>query len=141
MSGAMIVSTLLRAADAVTARVPVASIKIGRLPDGTQPPALLVRTVSSVERQPLKRGGWVRRTDRIAVTVRAASYRDQAALIRLLNAVCPGVKGDVLPDAKRVSILAAGVGPDVSGPGDSYERTHDFRVSYDAPTTAPQAGA
>ena len=71
MSGAMIVATLLRAAEEVTAQVPAASIKIGRLPDGTQPPALLVRAVSSVERQPLKRGGWVRRTDRIAVTVRA----------------------------------------------------------------------
>ncbi len=140
MSGAMIVNVLLRADEAVIAQVPVASIKIGRLPDGTQPPALLVRTVSSVDRQPLKRGGWVRRTDRIAVTVRAGSYRDQAAIIRLINSVCPGVKGDVLPDAKRVSILAAGVGPDVSGPGNSYEQTHDFRVSYDAPTTAPQAG-
>lgn len=132
MSGSMIVGTLLRNSAAVTGTVPAASIKLGRLPDGTPLPALLGRTVSVVERQPLKRQGWVRMTERVAVTVRAASYRDQKAIMKLVNAVCVGVHGD-RPDARNVSILAAGIGPDVAGPADSFEQTHDFRVSFDAP--------
>lgn len=35
--------------------------------------------------------------------------------------------------------VAAGVGPDVGGPADSFEQTQDFRVSFDAPVEA--AGA
>lgn len=141
MSGAIVVGTVLRAAATVTAKVPPERIRTGRLSDGTGLPALLVRNVSQVERQPLKREGWVRQTWRVSVAVRANDYREQGAIIALLNAVCPGVKGDVRDDAKRVSILAAGIGPDVSGPGDSYEQTHDFRVSFDAPVKPQQTGA
>lgn len=141
MSGALVVGTVLRGVAVVTAKVPAEKIMSGRLPDGIAPPALLVRNVSMIERQPLKRAGWVRQTWRVAVTVRAGSYRDQTAIMRVVNAVCPGVKGEVGNDAKRVSILAAGIGPDVAGPGDTYEQTHDFRVSFDAPVNATQAGA
>lgn len=120
--------------------LPEAVVKLGRLPDGVGLPALLVRTVSEIERQPLKRQGWVRRVERVAVAIRARSYREQKALLRAINAACVGPKGDVA-GCRNVSILAAGVGPDVDGPGGSFEQTHDFRVSFDAPTTAPQAGA
>lgn len=140
MSGAMIVGTVLEAAAIVTARVPKAQIAVGRIPDRTPLPLMLVRTVSEVERQPLKRGGWVRRTERVPVAIRARNYREQKDLLRTINAVLVGPKGDVA-GCRNVSILAAGVGPDVDGPGGSFEQTHDFRVSFDAPTTAPQAGA
>ncbi|MGW8190158.1 tail completion protein gp17 [Sphingomonas hankookensis] len=139
MSGAMIVGTLLEADAAVLAAVPATAIKLGRLPDGTTLPLLLVRTVSEIERQPLKRQGWVRRVERVSVAIRARSYREQKAILRLINGVCVGAKGD-LAGCRRVSIVAAGVGPDVDGPGGSFEQTHDFRVSFDAPT-APQTGA
>lgn len=141
MSGAMVVGAVLEGVAAAFDTVPAGSIKVGRLPDGAALNALLVRNVSQIERQPLKRVGWVRQTWRVAVTVRAKNYRDQGAIIALLNSLCPGVKGDVGDDAKRVSILAAGIGPDVSGPGDTYEQTHDFRVSFDAPVKPSQAGA
>lgn len=141
MSGAMVVGKVLIGIAPKIETVPAESIKLGRLPDGVALNALLVRNVSEVERQPLKRVGWVRQTWRVAVTVRAKNYREQGAIIALLNSLCPGVKGDVGDDAKCVSILAAGIGPDVSGPGDTYEQTHDFRVSFDAPVKPPQAGA
>lgn len=141
MSGAMVVATVLAGIASQFETVPVDSIKAGRLPDGVALNALLVRNVSEVERQPLKRAGWVRQTWRVAVTVRAKNYREQGAIIALLNSLCPGVKGDVLPGARRVSILAAGIGPDVAGPGDTYEQTHDFRVSFDAPVKPQQTGA
>lgn len=132
MSGVLIVGELLRADAELVAVVPVDRIKAGRLPDGVPLPAIVARTVSVVERQPLKRSGFVRMTERVSVTVRAASYRSQKAVIRRINAVCVGVHGDH-ESWKRISILAAGVGPDVAGPADSFEQTHDFRVSFDAP--------
>lgn len=131
MSGALIVGTLLREEADLTAIVLVDSIKAGRLPDGVVLPALLVRTVSETDRQPLKRQGWVRVTARVSVTVRAPSYRVQGEVIRLVRRIA-GRTGD-FGGGTRVSILTAGKGPDVNGPADSFEQTQDFRVSFEEP--------
>ena len=132
MTGAAIVAELLRADALVTAAVPVASIRLGRLPDDAMLPVLLVRTVSVVDRQPLKRLGFVRRTERVWVTVRAASYRDQVEVIRLVRKQIAGRTGN-LAGADRVSVLTAGTGPDLNGPANSFEQTQDFAVSFDEP--------
>ncbi|WP_267386535.1 hypothetical protein [Sphingomonas sp. GC_Shp_3] len=132
MTGADIIAALLIADENVGGLIAAGSIKLGRLPDAITLPVLLVRTVSSVDNQPLKRGPLVRVTDRVAVTVRAASYRDQVAAIKLVRTCCAGRVGD-LGGALRVSILTAGIGPDVNGPADSFEQTQDFRVSFDEP--------
>ncbi|HEX8585059.1 MAG TPA: hypothetical protein VF680_11680 [Allosphingosinicella sp.] len=130
-TGVDIVGALLRAHAGLLAVVPIERIKAGALPDGVELTALLIRCASSVERQVLKRGATTRTTDRIAVTVRAASYREQRAAIALVKACCAGLTGDV-GGGRSVSILTAGTGPDMRGPGDSFEQTQDFRVSYDA---------
>lgn len=132
MTGADIVGGLLRADGSVTGAVAVASIKGGILPDGVVLPALLVRTISEVRRQFLKGGAIVRRTARVAVTVRAASYADAVRIMGLVQTCCADRTG-ALGGAQRVSVLDAGVGPDVLGPANSYEITSDFKVSYDAP--------
>src|SRR3546814_14176455 len=85
MTGSDIIGALLREHQPLINVVPLANIKAGMLPEGQPLPALLVRTVSLVDRQPLKRGGWCRSVARIAVTVRAASYRDQGAIIALVR--------------------------------------------------------
>jgi len=131
MSGVAIIAALLSADAPLLQVVPTERIKAGRLPDGVQLPVLLVRTVSSVDRQPLKRGEVVRSIERVSVAVRAASYRDQRAVIKLVRACCAGRTGTIA-GAQRVSVLSAGTGPDVTGPGDSFEQTQDFRVSFDA---------
>ena len=133
MTGADIIGALLRADSALLARVPEASIKAGRLPDGITPPALLVRVISSVERQALRRGAATRTVDRVSVTVRAGSYRDQTAIIALVKARCAGRTGNI-GGGRNVAILTAGTGPDINGPGDSFEQAQDFRVSFDAQT-------
>jgi hypothetical protein len=133
MTGAEIVGALLREDVAFVAVVPIARIKGGRLPDNIALPALLVRTTSSVERQPLRKGGKTRTVDRVSVAVRAASYADQVRIIKLVRNTLRGWIGD-MPGANRVSILTAGTGPDLLGPADSFEQTADFRVSYDATT-------
>ena len=132
MTGAAIVADLLRADVLLTSAVPIASIKLGRLADDAAMPTLLVRTISVVDRQPLKRLGFVRRTDRVSVTVRAASYRDQVEVIRLVRRQLAGLTG-ALAGAERVSILTAGTSPDLNGPANSFEQTQDFAVSFDEP--------
>lgn len=131
MSGAAIVGALLRADADLTAVVVIESIKAGRLPDDAPLPALLVRTISAVEKHMLKRRGHERVTARIAVTVRAASYRQQEQVIRLVRACCAGRTGDI-GGSTRVSILTAGLSPDLVGPGDTFEQTQDLKVSFDA---------
>lgn len=131
MSGVDIIGALLRADTDVLDLVPETTIKAGRLPDGVSLPALLVKVISTVELQTLIRGPTTRTVDRVSVTVRAASYRDQRLAIRLVTACCAGRTGDV-GGGVRVSILTAGTGPELDGPGNSFERTQDFRVSYDA---------
>ncbi len=132
MTGVDIVGELLRACEPLVDLVPVVRIKAGALPDNIPLPALLLRTVTSLEHQTLKRGAVVRTVDRVAVTVRAANYRDQVAIIALLKSCCTGKTGD-LAGALSVSILSAGTGPDVAGPANSFEQTQDFRVSFAAP--------
>lgn len=132
MTGTEIIGALLLESVELTAIVAAPRIKAGRLPDGTPLPALLIRTVSSVEFQPLRRGNIVRTTDRVSVAVRASSYREQVQIMRLVRKCCAGRTGDI-GGGVRVSILTAGTGPDVNGPGDTFEQTQDFRVSFDAP--------
>jgi hypothetical protein len=131
MTGVDIIGSLLRADADLAALVPNDRTKAGVLPDNVALPALLLRLVSSVERQDLVRGSAVRTTDRVSVTVRAASYRDQTQIIRLVRTICAGLTGNIA-GAQRVSILTAGAGPDVTGPASTFEQTQDFRVSYDA---------
>lgn len=132
MSGVSIVGELLRSAAAVTDRVPIAQIKAGRLPDGIVLPVILLRTISSIEWQELTRDSIVPTTDRVAATVRAASYREQREIMKLMLAACAGRTGSIA-GFDSVAVLSAGAGPDVAGPADSFEQTQDFRVSFDAP--------
>ena len=132
MSGVDIVGNLLREFEPLIAKVPIESIKAGMLPDGVALPVILVTSVSLMDRQMLKREQMVRSTERVAVAVRAESYRDQKALIAMIRTCCSGRTGDI-GGGLRVAILTAGTGPDVVGPANSFEKTQDFRVSFEAP--------
>lgn len=131
LEGSDIIGALLRDDSALLEIVPAERIKAGLLPDGIGLPALLVNGVSSVDRQPLKRGPLVRCTDRVSVTVRAKSHAERKIVIAAVRRICAGRIGD-LAGALRVSILTAGKGPDINGPASSFEKTQDFRVSWDA---------
>lgn len=130
-TGVDIIGALMRDDEAVTAFAAEQNIKAGRLPDDVTLPAFLIRSISTTERQPLKRGGKVRTIERISVTVRAKNYREQKAGMGLARECCAGRTGDI-GGGLRVSILTAGTGPDLNGPGNSFEQAQDFRVSYDA---------
>lgn len=131
MLGVRIITTLLRGHQPVTALVPAKWIKGGRLPDNVTPPALLVRHVTQIERIPLVHEGWERCTARISVMVRAVDYRQQGAVIEAVRGIPQGALGTI-GAALNVTVHKAGLGPDVGGPGGTYEQTQDFRVSFNA---------
>lgn len=131
MTGVDILGELLLADAPLTAAIPPAQIKAGALPENVVLPALLVRMTSNVERQMLKRGATVRTMERISVAVRAVSYDEQRAAIKLVVKACAGRTGS-FAGADNVSVLTAGRGPDLRGPGNTFEQTQDFRVSFDA---------
>jgi len=133
MSGVMIIGALLRAHAPLVQVVPEQWIKAGALPEDPALPAILIRTVSSVDHPFLKKGAVNLVTERIAVTVRAASYRDQRAIIRLIRSAAADKTGTIA-GAAGVSVLTAGTGPDVRGPGNSFEQTQDFKVTFNEPT-------
>ncbi len=133
MTGADIIGALVLATPAIINEIPATRIKLGKLPDNIELDALLIRTVSSVERRTLKRGATVRTIDRVSATVRAASYRNQAAMILLLKNALAGRTGNI-GGGTSVSVLHAGTGPDVNGPGNSFEQTIDFKVSFQTAT-------
>lgn len=132
--GTGIIGALLRDHEALTSIVPVGNIKRGRLPDNISLPALVVTEISQVERHALVRGTTVRTVDRVAVAGRFASNEQRTKVMEIVKQCCAGRTGTIA-GAANVSILTAGRGPDLNGPGDSFEKTADFRVSYDVPTS------
>ncbi|MEH3121982.1 MAG: hypothetical protein PGN16_08390 [Sphingomonas phyllosphaerae] len=131
MTGAEVLGVLLYAQAPLTAFIPTNRIKGGRLPDGAALPSLLVRVVSLLDRQPLVHPGWFRSDALVSVMVRAESYDDQNKAIRLVRAVPKKAVGTV-GTARNVVVLTAGLGPDVIGPGNTFEQTQTFRVAFDA---------
>ncbi|MDR6851094.1 hypothetical protein J2Y54_000587 [Sphingomonas sp. BE123] len=133
MDGNAIVGALLTTDAPLNAVVPSDRIRAAKLPDGIALPALLVRTISVTERQPLRKGARTRTVARVSVTVRATNYAEQIAVLKLVRARLRGWVG-AIAGVTDVSIQTAGTGPDVLGPGESFEQAQDFRVSFDAPT-------
>lgn len=131
VEGADIAGALLREYADLISIVPAAQIKISTLPEGASLPHILLSTVSSVERKPLKRGATVRTTDRIAVRVRASSLREVRVIRRLVVRCCAGRTGDI-GGGSAVSITTDGAGPEGRGADNAFERTQDLRVSFDA---------
>ena len=131
VDGIEIIGTLLREFSGFTTILPAANIKPGALPDNAPLPALLIRSISTPDRPLLD--GTVRAPtfERVSVMVRAGNYREQRAIMRLVKTCCAGKIGEV-PDVTRWSVTPAGKGPDLRGPGNSFECTRDFKVFYRA---------
>lgn len=132
MKGAEIIGTLLRSYEPLTDMVPPEVIQMGSLDANAPMDMVLARTVSLVDQHFLRNGAWQHSVERVAVAVRASDYLTQVALIKHVRAALRGFTGALL-DAERIAIHTSGLGPDLRGPGGSFEQTQDFRVSYDAP--------
>ncbi|MBY9062302.1 hypothetical protein K7957_05080 [Sphingomonas yunnanensis] len=134
MSGAMIVGALLRRHAPLTALVAPKWIKLGELPEGAPVQAVLIRSISLLDTHFLKAGTMQHSIERVAVLVRAETYREQVALLQLVRAACRGFTGALEGvEAERIAVHTSGLGPDLRGADASFQRTQDFRVSFDAP--------
>ena len=131
IDGVEIVSTLLREYAGFADILEAENIKGGALPENAPLPALLVRSVTTTDRKTLDGTEKGPVFERVSVAVRAANYRDQRTIMKLVKACCAGKIGNI-PDVTRWSVTSAGKGPDLRGPGNSYEQTRDFRVFYNA---------
>lgn len=133
ITGTDIIGALLRDYAPLVAIVAAEKIVEARLPadvDGL--PVIIVTETSQVERLTLVRGPMVHTTDRVAVTGRFANTRQRKLVMQLVKDACAGRTGSIA-GASNVSVQTAGRSPDLNGPADSFQKTQDFRVSYDAP--------
>jgi hypothetical protein len=131
MNGCAIIGHLLRGMAELTAMIPAANIKAGELEEGQL--GILVRTVTLIDRHSLSHEALQHSVERVSATVRAKTYRDQVAAITLIRRACAGVVAAQIGEATNVAVLTAGTGPDVRGPGNTFEQAQDFRVSFNAP--------
>lgn len=131
MSGTAIIRSKLAAHSALTAVIPATRIFAGAVPEGTAIPCIAVTSVSANQRNTLAMIETLKQaTERVQVTVYAATYPLQKAYMALIRAACPNSNGTIngfLTD----SILPAGDGPDFFDDVLMvYEQSQDFMVKY-----------
>lgn len=131
IDGVEIIGNLLRNFSGFTSIIEVGNIKAGALPDNAPLPALLIRSVSTPDRPLLDGSQRAPTFERVSVTVRAGNYREQRAIMALVKTCCAGKFGNI-PGVTRWSVTGAGKGPDLRGPGNSFEAGRDFKVFYSA---------
>ena len=130
MNGVIAVRSLLVADTGMTALVPAARIVAGTIPQGTALPAISLMSVSSVDRNIPAPGPKRRVTERVQVTVLAASYPAAKTIIRAVRTAAadqmPAVDG--LTD---VAVHTDSAGPDFLDEATGiHMQTQDFRVSF-----------
>lgn len=130
MNGAEIASRLLVGSAALIAKVPAEQIKVGALPEGVSLPAILLTTISSVDRETLAKGATRRTTDRVQATVHARTYREKRDLLRLVRAACADRFGD-FAGMTDVTVHLDGMGPDLFDSAASiFAQAQDLLVSF-----------
>lgn len=131
MSSPAITRYVLANAAAVTAVVPGARIFVGNVPLNAQLPAIGIRFISGVERTTVSMGEASRyRTDRVQVTVHAATYAAKAEILELVRTALSPKRGAV-NGFDVDSITPDGEGPDFDDEDAKiFERSRDFLVSW-----------
>jgi hypothetical protein len=130
MNGVIAVRILLVGDTGVTALVPPARIAAGMLPQGTDLPAISLMSVSSVDRNIPAPGPkrWV--TERVQVTVLAATYRQVKAILAAIRAAA----ADQMPAIEGifdVTVHTDSAGPDfLDEEIGIHMQTQDLRVSF-----------
>jgi hypothetical protein len=130
MNGVIAVRTLLAGETKVTALVPEARIAAGMLPQGTDLPAISLMSVSSVDRNIAAPGPKRRVTERVQVTVLAASYPQVKAILAAVRKAT----ADQMPAID--GLFDVTVHTDTAGPDFLDEETgvhmqsQDLRVSF-----------
>ena len=130
MNGVIAVRTLLVTDTGMTALVPEARIAAGMLPQGTDLPAISLMSVSSVDRNISAPGPKRRVTERVQVTVLAATYRQVKAILAAVRKAA----ADQMPTIDGlfdVTVHTDTAGPDfLDKETGIHMQSQDLRVSF-----------
>ena len=130
MNGVIAVRILLVTDTGMTALVPPARIAAGMLPQGMDLPAISLMSVSSVDRNVPAPGPKRRVTERVQVTVLAATYRQVKAILAAVRKAAT----DQMPTIDGlfdVTVHTDSAGPDfLDEETGIHMQTQDLRVSF-----------
>lgn len=131
MSGVAIIRYKLANSANLTAVVPATRITAGVLPQNTALPAISVTLVSSTTGLQVSKPSGLR-TDRVQITVDAATYPQVRQILALCRAALPYTRGTVN------SIQCDSIVPDIEGPDGfddllkTYFQSQDYIVIWSA---------
>jgi hypothetical protein len=130
MNGVIAVRTLLVTDTGMTALVPPARIAAGMLPQGTDLPAISLMSVSSVDRNIPAPGPKRRVTERVQVTVLAATYRQVKAILAAVRKAAAD-QTPTIDGLFDVTVHTDSAGPDfLDEETGIHMQTQDLRVSF-----------
>ncbi len=134
MSAVKIITALLTAYAPLTALTTTSRIIAGVIPQGTALPAVAITEVSSVDRNIISHGALRHVTSRVQVTVLAANYPSQKALISHVRKACADQIGTIAGVA-GATVHTDSRGPDFNDPDAGfYMQSQDFMVSFNEAT-------
>ena len=130
MNGVIAVRTLLVTDTGMTALVPPARIAAGMLPQGTDLPAISLMSVSSIDRNIPAPGPKRRVTERVQVTVLAATYRQVKAILAAVRKASAD-QMPIIDGLFDVTVHTDSAGPDfLDEETGIHMQTQDLRVSF-----------
>lgn len=111
--------------------VPAVRIQAGVMPQGTPLPAVILQSISrqdnNIPAPGITRFVW----ERVQVTVLAANYPQQKAVLAAVRRAAADVLYPAVPGISGVTIHTDGAGPDMSNDDASiFIGSQDFRVKY-----------
>ena len=130
MSGVAVLRYMLANNAPLVAVVPSNKIIAGVAPMNTALPAISIKQISGQEYQTIKRGTNQLVTERIQVTVLAATYPLQKSILNLIRTALPATRGTVN------GFVVDSITPDIDGPDlyndvpVIYEQSIDFVVRF-----------
>ena len=134
MNGVVAVRALLVAHAPLTGLVPIGQIVAGVVPQGSALPALSLMSVSSTDRNIIKAGAVRRVTERVQVTVLAATYPAAKAILKAVRQAAAD-RSPIIGGIAQVIVHTDSAGPDfLDEQTGIHIQAQDFRVSFNEAT-------
>jgi hypothetical protein len=130
MNGVVAVRALLVAHAPLTSLVAATQIVAGVVQQGSALPALSLMSVSSIDRNIIKAGAVRRVTERVQVTVLAATYPAAKAILKVVRQAAAD-RSPTIAGIGQVTVHTDSAGPDfLDEQAGIHMQTQDFRVSF-----------
>ena len=130
MSGLIIARNLLVNRSALTALVPALRIISGVVPQGTALPVISLMDISSTDRDTLTRAAFIKVTDRVQITVMAATYPAVKQVMAEVRKACRNLTGTV-GNFAGITCRLDGKGPDFNEPDAGFcMQSQDTLVTF-----------